>query len=270
MQGNLAKMHASLDQTVQYQLPLGEQRLDLNPLIGGHLQLRYSGEINCSHCGRRTNKSYSQGHCFPCMKRLASCDMCILKPETCHYHAGTCREPAWGEANCMSEHIVYLANTAGAKVGITRATQVPTRWMDQGASQALPIFRVATRALSGRVEVALAQHIADKTNWRALLKADAEPLDLKALATELKPRLAETLQALSAEHGENAWEELDEEVVKIRYPVEHYPSKIVSHNFDKNPLVEGQLQGIKGQYLLFDTGVINVRKFGGYRVEANY
>lgn len=268
MQGNLSKMRATLGSPAQYQLPLGDQLLDLNPLIGQTLKLTFDGEINCDNCGRRTKKSFSQGHCFPCMKKLASCDMCILKPETCHYHAGTCRDPQWGEANCMASHVVYLANTAGAKVGITRQTQIPTRWIDQGACQALPIFRVATRQLSGLIEVALAQHVKDKTNWRALLKNDANSIDLQALASELKPRIKDTLASLKATHGDMAWEELDEQVLEIQFPVEQYPDKIVSHNFDKSPVVEGTLKGIKGQYLIFDSGVINVRKFTGYKVSV--
>lgn len=270
MQGNMSKMRASLGDPAQYQLPLGDDLLDLNPLIGKKLCLTYNGEIHCSNCGRLSKKSFSQGHCFPCMKKLASCDMCILKPETCHYHAGTCRDPAWGEANCMATHVVYLANTAGAKVGITRGSQVPTRWLDQGASQALPIFSVATRQLSGLIEVELAKHVKDKTNWRALLKSDAEPIDLVALAADLKPQIEETLSDIKAKHGDTAWQELQAEPVEIKFPVESYPTKIVSHNFDKNPVVEGILQGIKGQYLIFDTGVINVRKFTSYHVAADY
>jgi len=203
-------MHAALGETAQYQLPLDDDRIALNPLIGSHLKLIFSGEIHCSNCGRRTNKSYSQGHCFPCMKKLASCDMCILKPETCHYSAGTCREPSWGEANCMTDHIVYLANTAGAKVGITRGSQVPTRWLDQGASQALPIFRVSTRFISGLIETALAEHVKDKTNWRALLKGEPEPIDLVALASELIPKISSTLDEVSETYGNDSWERLDE------------------------------------------------------------
>lgn len=270
MQGNLSKMRATLGQPAQYQLPLGDQLLDLNPLLGKHLRLEFNGEINCSNCGRRSKKSFSQGHCFPCMRKLASCDMCILKPETCHHAAGTCREPEWGEANCMTTHVVYLANTAGAKVGITRHSQVPTRWLDQGACQALPIFTVRTRLLSGLVETALAEHVKDKTNWRALLKSDAEAIDLIALAGDLKPRIQSTLESLTAEYGDTAWQSLDESVVEINFPVQQYPTKIISHNFDKNPVVEGTLQGIKGQYLIFDTGVINIRKFTSYNVSASY
>ena len=52
----------------------------------------------------------------------------------------------------------------------------------------------------------------------------------------------------------------------IHFPVDSYPVKIKSFNFDKNPEVSGVLHGIKGQYLLLDIGVINIRKFTGYEV----
>lgn len=271
MNGNLRKMVSSLDATsgeVSYSLPVGDELLPLNDLIGKQLTLNFEGEINCQSCGRKTKKSFSQGHCYPCMQKLASCDMCIMKPETCHHHLGTCREPQWGEDNCMIPHYVYLANTSGLKVGITRHTQIPTRWIDQGATQALPIFKVKTRLQSGLVETALAEFIADKTNWRAMLKGENPELDLRQKAQELIPQISERLDQVRLEYGEDAVEQLDEELVNIQYPVITYPTKIASHNFDKKPEVSGILQGIKGQYLIFDTGVINVRKFTSYRVSV--
>ena len=180
--GALSKMSTRLEQPVQYSLRLGEQDLDLNALLGQGVRLEYLGAIHCSHCGRKTKKSFSQGYCYPCFSKLAQCDTCIMSPERCHYAAGTCREPAWGEQFCMTEHVVYLANSSGAKVGITRATQVPTRWIDQGATQALPIMRVATRQQSGLVEDVLRSQVTDRTNWRAMLKGEAAPLDLAQLA----------------------------------------------------------------------------------------
>jgi len=122
---------------VSYSLRLSEQEIPLNQFLGRQLQLQFQGVINCIHCNRKTNKSFNQGYCYPCFMRLAQCDSCIVSPEKCHFAAGTCREPEWGEQNCMIDHIVYLANTSGIKVGITRTSQVPTRWMDQGATQAL-------------------------------------------------------------------------------------------------------------------------------------
>ena len=142
-EGQLRKMVTEHAEPVNYEMPLGESRVPMNPLVGQRLVLEYLGKINCLHCGRKTNKSFNQGYCYPCFTRLAQCDSCIVSPEKCHYAAGTCREPEWGEANCMIDHVVYLANTSGLKIGITRNTQVPTRWMDQGAIQSLPIFRVA-------------------------------------------------------------------------------------------------------------------------------
>jgi len=270
MLGTLRKMRSHLDenQQVQYQLPVGDALLDLNPLIGSELTLTHTGKILCCNCGKKTKKSYSQGHCYVCMQKLASCDMCIMKPETCHYAAGTCREPSWGEANCFVPHYVYLSNTSGIKVGITRHTQLPTRWIDQGATQGLPIFKVETRFISGLVETALAEMIADKTNWRTMLKGNADDVDLKAQAQTLIPQITERLAAITAEHGEFAVTQLDEPIEPIHFPVSEFPTKITSHNFDKNPEVKGILKGIKGQYLIFDTGVINVRKFGSYEISV--
>lgn len=264
--GTLIKMPAQLDASISYQLALGEHRVGLNAYLGQPLTLTHTGHIYCNACGRKTNKSYAQGHCFPCMRSLARCDMCIMKPETCHYAAGTCREPQWGEQHCMVEHIVYLANTSGLKVGITRHTQIPTRWIDQGATQALPILRVATRQLSGLVEVALAEMVADKTNWRTMLKGGEADIDLKAEATRLLPEIQQKIVELQQQYGTEAITVLDESIVNLNYPVLEYPSKITSHNFDKNPEVSGVLLGIKGQYLILDTGVINLRKFTGYEV----
>lgn len=266
-QGALRKMAAQLGAPVSYQFCLDDQRIDVNPLIGQPLRIEYRGAIHCTHCGRKTKKSFAQGYCYPCFTKLAQCDSCIVSPEKCHYDAGTCREPSWGEQFCMADHVVYLANSSGVKVGITRATQVPTRWIDQGASQALPILRVATRQQSGLVEDLLRSQVADRTNWRALLKGDAEAVDLPAVREQLFDHCAEGLAALQQRFGLQAIQPLaDAEVVEIRYPVTAYPAKIVSLDLEKTPVVEGTLLGIKGQYLLLDTGVINLRKFTAYQV----
>ncbi len=268
MQGTLAKMTATLTDSIEYALPVGEDFLPLNPLLGSQLQLKFSGNIFCSACGRKTKKSFSQGFCFPCMRSLACCDMCIMKPETCHFDQGTCREPEWGIRNCMVSHYVYLANTSGLKVGITRHSQIPTRWIDQGATQARALFSVSTRKVSGLVEIALAKQMADKTNWRAILKGNAEPLDMVKKANYAVPLIEERIDSIRQEYGADSVNLLNEDVVSLNYPVLEFPETIVSHNFDKNPLVEGTLLGIKGQYLIFDTGVINIRKFTSYEVEV--
>ncbi|WP_252274078.1 DUF2797 domain-containing protein [Pseudomonas subflava] len=269
--GSLSKMKAQLAAPVQYAFRLGDEEVPVNPLIGKTLRLEYLGAIHCSHCGRRTKTSFSQGYCYPCMQKLAQCDICIMSPERCHYEAGTCREPGWGEQFCMTDHVVYLANSSGVKVGITRATQIPTRWIDQGATQALPIMRVATRQQSGFVEDLLRSQVADKTNWRALLKSDAAPVDLLAIRDRILDICAEGMHALQQRFGIQAVQPLIEQpVVEISYPIEAYPAKITSFNLDKDPLVEGTLLGIKGQYLMFDTGVINIRKYTAYQLAVHH
>lgn len=265
--GALSKMSARLESPVEYSFRLDDQQIAVNPLIGKTLRLEFLGAIHCSHCGRKTKTSFSQGYCYPCMQKLAQCDICIMSPERCHYDAGTCRDPSWGEQFCMTDHVVYLANSSGVKVGITRATQVPTRWIDQGATQALPIMRVATRQQSGFVEDLLRSQVADKTNWRALLKGDAVPVDLDAIRAEIFAACAQGMQQLQQRFGIQAIQPLgDAQVQQIAYPIEAYPPKITSFNLDKNPVAEGTLTGIKGQYLLFDTGVINIRKYTAYQL----
>ncbi|OWP52236.1 hypothetical protein CEG18_06765 [Pseudomonas nitroreducens] len=260
-------MSARLESPVQYAFRLGDTQVPVNPLIGRTVRLEYLGEIFCSHCSRKTKKSFAQGYCYPCFTKLAQCDSCIMSPEKCHFEEGSCRDPEWGERFCMTDHVVYLANSSGVKVGITRATQVPTRWIDQGARQALPIMRVATRQQSGFVEDLLRSQVADRTNWRALLKGEAEPLDLIAIRERIFDACAEGIVALQQRFGLQAIQPvMDMQPIEISYPVEAYLPKITSFDLDKTPVVEGTLQGIKGQYLIFDTGVINVRKFTAYQL----
>jgi Protein of unknown function (DUF2797) len=268
MQGHLRKMRATLDKPVQYELLLSDQAIPLNPLIGKPIKLDYTGKISCVHCGRATKKSFNQGYCYPCFISLAQCDMCIMKPETCHYAAGTCREPAWGETFCMQSHYVYLANSSGIKVGITRQNQIPTRWIDQGAVQALPIFKAQSRHISGLIEVAIAKHISDKTSWQKMLKNNVEEIDLATKRDELMVTCKTGLDSITQCFGAQAFEFLpDGEAIALHFPVNRYPDKVKSFNLDTNPEVSGVLEGIKGQYLLLDTGVINLRKYSGYELE---
>jgi hypothetical protein len=265
--GAVRKMKTQLAEPVEYRLVLGEQELPLNQYLGRELWLEYSGEINCIHCGRKTSKSFNQGYCYPCFRTLAQCDSCIMSPEKCHYAAGTCREPQWGEEHCMIDHFVYLANTSGLKVGITRGSQVPTRWIDQGATQAQPIFRVSTRLYSGLLEDVLRSHIADRTQWQAMLKGDADHRDLDAARERLLVACSDEIAALQQQHGLQAITLLDSHPqTLISYPVLEYPTRVKSFNLDKSPRAGGTLLGIKGQYLIFDSGVINMRKYGGYQL----
>ncbi len=268
--GLLSKMAVVLPEASsipQYSMVLSEHRIVMNDLVGKQIRLHFRGEIHCQHCNKKVKKSYSGGYCFPCSQKLAQCDLCFMKPETCHYDQGTCREPEWGQAVCMQEHIVYLANSSGLKVGITRIGQVPTRWIDQGATQAVPIFTVKTRYQSGLVEVMFKQHVSDRTDWRKMLKGQAEQLDLESVRQTLMVECAEEISLLQQRFGSDEIVPLNnQKAINIDYPVETYPTKVSSFNFDKTPEVSGVLKGIKGQYLIFDKGVINIRKFTGYNI----
>lgn len=252
-------METKYGSPVSYGLDLRGVHFDITSLVGKQLRVSYSGKIICGNCGKTTKKSYAEGHCYPCTMKLASCDMCILKPETCHFDKGTCREPEWGLENCFKPHVIYLANSSGLKVGITKKKNIPYRWIDQGATEALPIMEVENRFISGQIEVLFKKHINDKTDWRKMLKGEAVSIDLVDWKERLIGELREDLQYFE-------FNLLDNPVVKIQYPVMQYPEKVSSFNLDKTPQIEGKLMGIKGQYLIFDTGVLNVRSHSGYEV----
>ncbi|MFT5706260.1 MAG: hypothetical protein ACI9ES_000532 [Oceanospirillaceae bacterium] len=264
----MQKMRTQLKSDISYYLELDDQPLLMNELLGKEIYLKNLGEIHCSHCGKLTKKSFSQGYCFPCFKKLPQCDLCMMSPDRCHFHLGTCRDEEWGKSVCFNEHIVYLANSSGIKVGITRATQVPTRWIDQGAVAALPIFNVKTRQQSGLIEKVIAEHVSDKTNWRKMLKGEVEQLDLLEIRDELLAKCADQIAQLTTQHGIQSIQPIiDAQVLSLNYPVLEYPTKITSHNLDKTNEISGVLKGIKGQYLILDTGVINLRKYTSYAIE---
>ena len=239
-----------------------ELELDLNERLGEGLSLRFPGRIRCVHCGSATRKSYGSGYCYPCFSTLARCDLCVVSPDRCHYHLGTCREPAWGESFCMSEHVVYLANSSGLKVGITRAGQEHGRWMDQGARDALVILHAASRRDAGLAEVAIARVLPDRTDWRELLAGAADAIDLAAERERLQTRTDLELPAgvrwMSDVSG------------CFRYPVTDYRSPLKQLHGAPETTVSGNLLGVKGQYLLLSTGVFNVRRHQGYEVAVSF
>jgi hypothetical protein len=253
--------------SIEYELPLGEYSIPLNPILGQTLQLNFNGDIHCVACNRKIKKSFNQGYCFPCSQRLAACDICIVRPELCHFDQGTCREPDWAQTHCMQDHIVYLANTSAVKVGITRSSQVPTRWIDQGASQALPIYRTKNRYIAGLLEVAIKKFVTDRTDWRRMLKGDADAKNLVVERDRIWVELAKHSSELKAKFGNACLEQITaEKVLQIHFPVTSYPEKVKSLNFDKTADISGKLMGIKGQYLILDSGVLNIRKFTGYQI----
>ncbi|MEM0912441.1 MAG: DUF2797 domain-containing protein [Pseudomonadota bacterium] len=271
---HVRKMRVGInDQNVaQYYLDSAEGSIHMNALIGSRISLSFDGQINCIHCGRKTKKTFNQGACFPCFRSLAQCDTCIIKPEQCHFEHGTCREPDWGQANCMQDHFVYLANTGVVKVGITRhvSNGVSSRWIDQGATQALPIFKVKSRKVSGLVEIEIAKYISDKTNWRTMLKGGYPAVDLIEFWAQLREKVKNSIDAITQEIGLQSLTELDMPALDIDFPVRRFPEKIKSLNFDKAPNIEGDLLGIKGQYLLLDGDrVLNLRNASGYNISLS-
>lgn len=260
IQGPIQKLKSSHQASVKYTLPLGDHEIDLNSLVGSQFKMNFTGQIFCKDTGKLIRKSYGQGYSWESFITLPECDQCIVQPELCHYARGTCRDSAWGEKHCLQPHIIYLSLTSGLKVGITRKSQVPTRWIDQGAVAAIKLGEVSNRLTSGLVEVEIAKKMADKTNWRNMLKNQYEEVDLLQKKQEVWSEFSD----LFARHEV---QKVDDEVFTFEYPVMQYPQKVSSYNFDKNPLIEDKLMGIKGQYLIFEHGVINMRKYQGYEIE---
>lgn len=257
----LLKMRSTLnaDGRVRYSLPFSPE-VDLTSFIGHQLSIRATGVLSCVNCGRRVKKLFQQGFCYPCLTTAPEASECIVHPELCKAHLGEGPDPAWEESHHNTEHIVYLSHTGNVKVGVTRATQVPTRWIDQGAVGALIIARVPYRQLAGLIEVDLKRILADKTNWRAMLKEVHPDPDA------LRGARAQVIGALRDDLREHLL--LDEEPATIRYPVLAYPPKVTSVSLEKHPEVSGILVGIKGQYLLWEDGrVLNVRNQSGWHVE---
>lgn len=229
---------------------VGGQTLPISQWLGAQIRLEFTGAIHCSNCGQATKRSYSQGYCYNCFKRLARCDLCMMAPTRCHYDKGTCREPQWGESFCFAPHLVYLANSSDLKVGITRPGQEFTRWTDQGAEQGLVILYTDTRQLAGAMEATLGQWVSDRSNWRKLISEQATPIDLRAQADALLARLSKLPTGAAFAPSQQPQQ--------LIYPVQDYAAP-KSLKLKTGEVLEGELRGIRGQYLLFEQGALNVR-----------
>lgn len=258
--GNLHKMSTELSTPVKYTLQLEEGEICLNDFIGKTITIEFLNQINCVKCGKVTKKSFSQGFCYPCFSTAPETEECVLRPELCRAHEGIARDMEYAKSHCLIDQYVYLSKTSNIKVGVTRSTQLPTRWIDQGAKQAVILAKVPNRFTAGELEVTLKEQLADKTNWRNMLTGKIT--DERSLE-EVKEEIIDSLD--EAYEPYIVWED---EIVEIDYPVTKYPQKVVSLNLDKTPLISGVLTGIKGQYLMFDErAVINIRKYGGYKIK---
>lgn len=261
LNGLVKKMRVKLNQgKVEYYLPFGEDFL-LNDLLGKEVSIKFTGTINCLSCNNTTNKTFGDGLCFPCFRDAPEASPCIIRPELCEAHLGKGRDVAWEERNHNQPHVVYLALSSSVKVGVTRAPQVPTRWIDQGANAAIILAEVPYRRLAGEIEVYLKDHYTDKTSWQAMVKNHVAEADLLEEKENAAYQLPEELQDFVSDN-DDVWD--------LNYPVLEFPSKAKSVKLDKIPELTGKLAGIKGQYWLFSDGrVFNWRNHGGYNVELN-
>ena len=257
--GTIIKMESKNHSQVVYRLPIGEDEILMNDLIGKYISMSWDGEIYCIGCGRKTNKSFAQGYWYPCMISAPETAECILRPELCEAHNGISRDMDWAKYHCLIDHYVYLSLTSGLKVGVTRSGQIPARWIDQGASKAIILAQTSNRYEAGLIEVALKKQVSDRTIWQRMLKNEY-PRDIN-LITE-KQRLVEFVP-----DNLKSYISKDDEVTDMNFPVNEYPEKIKSLNFDKHREIYGVLWGIKGQYLIFDDGsVLNIRRHNGYLI----
>lgn len=263
IKGNILKMKTKLADKVHYNLPIGGELIPMNELIGKEINLTFLNEINCISCGVSTNKSFGQGYCYKCFISVPETSECVLRPELCEAHLGKSRDREWSENHCLTDHYVYLAVSSGLKVGVTRSTQIPTRWIDQGASKAIKLALTPNRNLAGQIEVELKNYFSDKTSWQKMLKNEVDN------SINLEEEKQKAWEYLDPELQEYVID--DDEVTEIDYPVLSYPEKVKSLSFDKTENIKGKLIGIKGQYLIFENnGVINIRKHTGYKIQLSY
>ena len=260
-EGVLTKMQTEIGNPIQYYLIFENSFLNVNQLISKELEITFQG-YQCLNCNKK-KKIFRQGFCYDCFMGSASAGDWIMKPELSTAHLDIeDRDLVYEKKVQLQPHIVYLALSSEVKVGVTRSSQVPTRWIDQGAVQAIPIVEVPNRYLAGITEVALKSHYADKTNWQKMLKNEVPVADL------IKERAS--LKYLIPNEVQEYFDINKNDLIELEYPVLQYPKKVTSLNLDKSPNFFGKLSGIKGQYLIFEDGtVFNVRTFEGYVVKIS-
>lgn len=244
--------------TVSYSVQLDDLKAAVKP--GQGWTLRWRGGARCRQC--RIEITGQREYCYHCFTSLARCDLCVMSPERCHHHEGTCREPQWGDAFCMKPHTVYLALSSVPKVGITRQGRERRRWADQGAYCALPLMQVPSRRLAGVLERACARWVTDRTDWRRLVTGQRGDFSLTELAKDIRGRLPPFAQFSSkqipdSEIEDATWVDVPREV-SLTYPVEaHSPPRQFRINAD-HPELTDNLVGAIGGYLLFTQGVVPI------------
>jgi len=254
----LRKMDTEAYEPVQYFLDLKDDFLKMNDVLGHKLALRHTG-YECKICGS-DEPIYRMGMCKKCFFESPYAGEWIVHPELSTAHLGReDRDLEVEKSIQLQPHYVYLAYTSDVKVGVTRQEQVPARWIDQGACEALVVMELPNRYLAGITEVALKRHVADKTRWRKMLQRQDCEGNLTAIWNTLQPHVpAETRPYILAVPQR----------FRFTYPVRSIPSSIKTLQLAQTPRYEGILTGIKGQYWIFEDGtVFNVRRHEGFRVE---
>jgi len=257
----LQRMQTEWDNPVRYYLDMGDDFIILNNLLQRKIQVSFI-KYECLGCGK-DEPVFAMGMCKKCYFESPVVGEWVVSPELSKAHLGIAdRDLDYEQAMQLQPHVVYLAKTSDVKVGVTRKSQVPYRWIDQGADEALPVLETPNRFLAGQAEVLIKQHISDKTQWQKMLKGITTDKSLKDYKDLVKNYLNEDLiQYWLA----------DTEPVKINYPVLKYPEKIKSINLNKTQRFEGRLAGIKGQYMIFDDGLVfNVRNHSGFVVGLEF
>lgn len=237
-----------------YGLSIGAQQVHLNPLLGQGLRLTLRPQTLCGQCNEAVDELMRGGYCRTCFFALARCDSCFVSPSRCHHALGTCREPKWGGQVCLQPHLVYLANSSGIKVGLTQLGRQQQRWLAQGATQGLVIAQTNTRRDAGILEAMIAQTISDRTPWRKLVSVPPVTLKLRSLFEQLQRQLV---------LPEDCQWTVDEAEHQLNYPVLAYSPSVQHLVNEKTPTLADNLCGIKGQYLLMQTGAFNVARHVG-------
>jgi len=261
--GQISKMITSFNNPIDYHLPIGDKLLSVNDLISKKIKIEYNNQIFCIECNKPIKKTYMQGYCYPCFLESPKTSECILRPHLCRAHLGESRNVQWSKEHCLKDNYVYLSITSNLKVGVTRSSQIPTRWIDQGAHLAIKFAKTPNRYLAGMIEKEISNQLSDRTQWRKMLKGD---YDTNINLIQEKEKLETTL---SVEYRE--YISKDNTVTNIKYPIDAQLEKINSINLDKTPLVSNKLIGIKGQYFIFDNeNVLNIRKYTGYILSLSF
>lgn len=256
-EGVLRKMQTEIGSPIQYYMVFENDFLNVNQILNKQLKIEFI-KYQCLNCGR-DRPIYRQGFCKTCFYEIPTAGEWIMRPELSTAHLDKeDRDLEYEKKVQLQPHIVYLANSSNIKVGVTRKTQVPTRWIDQGAHEAIEIVEVPNRYLAGITEVALKDHVGDKTAWRKMLTNDVQDENLIAWRDKLRPYIPEeAAEYFIANNSET----------HLEFPVIYYPEKVKSLNLSKTPTFEGVVTGIKGQYLIFEDNIVfNVRGSEGFYV----